>query len=237
MGYKAYDEYAEKYDIWFLKNENVLSSEAALVASCLKDAGRVLSIGCGSGLFEMILKKDYGINVTEGVEPSVSMAEIAKKRGMEVFPGTAEEVSLGNESLEVYDTLLFNGCPCYINDLQGAFDNTKKYLRREGRIVVIDIPKESAYAMLYNLAMTLGTWDHELLKGICPPNPYPIEFVKMALWRTTDEKVKCLKAAGYDNFSFRQTLTTDPHYSDLAVEEPSEGFDKGSYVAITAYKV
>lgn len=236
MGYKAYDEYAEEYDVWFLKNENVLASEVALVASCLKDAGRILSIGCGSGLFEMIMKKDYGITVTEGVEPSVSMAQIARKRGMEVSPGTAEEISLGSEYLEAYDTLLFNGCPCYINDLQKAFDNTCKYLRKGGRIVVIDIPKESPYAMLYNLAKTLGTWDHELLEGACPPNPYPIEFVSMAVWRTTDEKVNCLKAAGYKDFSFRQTLTTDPHYSDIAVEEPKEGYDRGSYVAITAHK-
>jgi len=237
MGYKAYDEYAEKYDVWFLKNENVLASEVSLVASCLKDAGRVLSIGCGSGLFEMILKKDYDIAVREGVEPSEAMASIARKRGMKVFPGTAEEIKLDKSLVGAYDTLLFNGCPCYINDLQGAFDNTRKYLRKGGKVVVIDIPKESSYAMLYNLAMTLGTWDHELLRGACPPNPYPIEFVKMALWRTTDEKVECLRAAGYDNFSFRQTLTADPHYSDNAVEEPVEGYERGSYVAISAIKL
>lgn len=236
MGFEAYDKYAEQYDIWFIKNGNVLHSEAALVAKTLEDAGRTLSIGCGSGLFEMLLAKEWGIEVKEGVEPSESMAEIARKRGMEVTPGTAEQVSTeGREGR--YDTLLFNGCPCYINDLQGAFDNTSAFLKKGGRIVVIDVPKESAYAMLYNLAMTLGTWDHPLLEGICPPNPYPIEFVKMASWRTTQAKLDCLSKAGYGNFRFMQTLTGQPLHSDETVEEPSEGCDRGSYVAIIGEKL
>ncbi len=235
MGYEAYDKYASEYDAWFIKNENVLESEAALVAKVLENSGKVLSIGCGSGLFEMIIKKRRGIIVTDGVEPSRSMAEIAMKRGMNVTIGTAEEVC-APELEGQYDTLLFNGCPCYINDLQKAFDNTAKFLKRGGKAVVIDVPKESAYAMLYNLAKTLGTWDHPMLHGICPPNPYPIEFVAMANWRTTEEKVDCLKNAGYSDFSFMQTLTRFPLCSDESLEEPSQGRDRGSYVAITAFR-
>ena len=50
---KGFDEYAPAYDAWFLDNRNVLYSEVNLVASVLKDAGRVLSVGCGSGLFSV----------------------------------------------------------------------------------------------------------------------------------------------------------------------------------------
>ena len=233
MGYEAYDKYASEYDAWFIKNENVLETEAALVAKTLENAGRVLSIGCGSGLFEMIMKKRWNISVTDGIEPSRSMAEIAGKRGMKVTIGTAEEVE-AHELDGRYDTLLFNGCPCYINNLQKAFDNTARFLRKGGKAIVIDIPKESSYALLYNLAKTLGTWDHPMLRGVCPPNPYPLEFVAMANWRTTAEKVECLERAGYSDFRFMQTLTRMPLHSDSSVEEPSEGCDRGSYVAITA---
>lgn len=233
MGYEAYDKYASEYDAWFIKNENVLETEAALVAKTLENAGRVLSIGCGSGLFEMIMKKRWNISVTDGIEPSRSMAEIAGKRGMKVTIGTAEEVE-AHELDGRYDTLLFNGCPCYINNLQKAFDNTARFLRKGGKAIVIDIPKESSYALLYNLAKTLGTWDHPMLRGVCPPNPYPIEFGAMANWRTTAEKVECLERAGYSDFRFMQTLTRMPLHSDSSVEEPSEGCDRGSYVAITA---
>ncbi len=48
----GFDEYASAYDAWFLDNRNVLYSEANLVARTLRDAGRILSVGCGSGLFE-----------------------------------------------------------------------------------------------------------------------------------------------------------------------------------------
>lgn len=54
---KGFDEYAPAYDAWFLENRNVLYSEINLVAHVLKNPGRTLSVGCGSGLFETILAK------------------------------------------------------------------------------------------------------------------------------------------------------------------------------------
>ncbi len=230
---KVYDEYAKEYDAWFLENQNLLHSEVKLVAHFMHNAGNVLSIGCGSGLFEMILEKEYAISIKNGIEPSSSMAEIARKRGMKVTIGSAEQDILGCDQ---YDTLLYNGCPSYISDLASSFENAYKALRKRGKIVVIDVPKESGYATLYNLAMTLGTWNHSLLKDVQPPHPYPIEFVKSANWRTTGEKVEILQHVGFKNFQFAQTLTTCPCYSNDAIEEPSEGFSRGSYVAICATK-
>ncbi|MBN2272915.1 MAG: class I SAM-dependent methyltransferase [Bacteroidales bacterium] len=228
-----FDQYAEKYDAWFLKNKNVLYSELKLVAHFLKNTGDALSVGCGSGLFEMLLQQEFNITVKYGIEPSKSMAEIAEKRGMTVRIETAED---GDFGLNQYDAILFNGTPSYINDLQKAFNKTCQALRKGGRIVVIDVPKESSYALLYNLAKVLGTWDHPLLKGVQPKDPYPIEFVKAANWRTTTEKVNMLKEAGFSDFAFAQTLTRHPVYSDNTIEEPMEGFDCGDYVAICAFK-
>ena len=230
---KGFDEYASAYDAWFLENRNVLYSEVELVASVLKDAGRILSVGCGSGLFETILDKEYGIRITQGIEPSVGMAEIARKRGLEVTIATAEQADFGNDT---YDTLLFNGTPSYIGDLDGVLHKAYRALPRNGRVVLIDVPKESSYGTLYNLAKAVGTWDHPLLQGVYPPNPYPIEFVEVASWRTTDEKVRLLEQAGFSALQFAQTLTAHPLYSDLQREYPTPGYDKGDYVAITAYK-
>lgn len=229
----GFDEHASKYDAWFMKNTNVLYSEVKLVAHFLKDSKDVFSIGCGSGLFEMILEKDFGISIKEGLEPSQGMAEIARKRGMTVEVTTAEKAELGKEQ---YDTILFNGTPSYIPDLQAAFDKAFAGLRPGGKIVVIDVPKESSYALLYNLAKALGTWEHPLLKDVHPEDPYPIEFVKIANWRTTAEKVEMLQKAGFNNLEFAQTLTAHPIYSNNVAEEPSEGYDRGDYVAICAKK-
>ncbi len=229
----GFDEHASKYDAWFMKNTNVLYSEVKLVAHFLKDSKDVFSVGCGSGLFEMILEKDFGISIKSGLEPSEGMAEIACKRGMTVEVTTVEKAELGTEK---YDTVLFNGTPSYITDLQTAFDKAFAALRPGGKIVVIDVPKESSYALLYNLAKALGTWEHPLLENVHPEDPYPIEFVKIANWRTTAEKVEMLQKSGFNNLEFAQTLTAHPIYSNNVAEEPSKGYDRGDYVAICAKK-
>ena len=230
---KGFDKYASAYDAWFLNNRNVLYSEVNLVASTLKNAGRILSVGCGSGLFEKILREEYGITIENGIEPSTGMAEIARKRGLHVTIATAEEAYFGQGD---YDTLLFNGTPSYIGDLASVVRKAYEALPVGGRIVLIDVPKESSYGIMYNLAKALGTGDHPLLTGVFPPDPYPIEFVEVANWRTTAEKIELLEKAGFEELTYAQTLTTHPLYSNRQEEQPVEGFDRGDYVAVTAYK-
>lgn len=228
-----FDQYASDYDAWFLENQNVLYSEVKLVAHFLTNPGDVFSVGCGSGLFEDILDKEFNISIKNGLEPSEGMATIARQRGLNVEISTAEEIELGSEK---YDTILFNGTPSYITNLKKAFDKAYTALRPGGKIVVIDVPKESSYATIYNLAKAVDTWDHPLLEGVKPRDPYPIELVRVANWRTTQEKIENLNDAGFQNFEFAQTLTKHPLYSNKIAEEPIEGYDAGDYVAICAFK-
>jgi len=228
-----FDQYASDYDAWFLENQNVLYSEVKLVAHFLTNPGDVFSVGCGSGLFEEILDKEFDISIKNGLEPSEGMASIARQRGLNVEISTAEEIELGSEK---YDTILFNGTPSYITDLKIAFDKAYTALRPGGKIVVIDVPKESSYATMYNLAKAVDTWDHPLLEGINPRDPYPIELVRVANWRTTQEKIENLNDAGFQNLEFAQTLTKHPLYSNQVAEEPIAGYDSGDYVAICAFK-
>ncbi|MBN1481678.1 class I SAM-dependent methyltransferase [candidate division KSB1 bacterium] len=227
----TFDEFANKYDSWFLKNKNVLDSEVALLAFFLKNPGRVISIGCGSGLFEKLLQQDYGIEIKEGIEPAAGMREIAIKRGMDVRPGTAEDVDL---EACAYDTIIFNGTASYIKNLQKAFENAYHALKPGGQLLVLDVPKESSYGLLYNLGREIGSWDHRYFIGAVPENVYPVEFVLAAIWRSTPEKVELLRAAGFTDFKFGQTLTKHPLYSNREKENPIEGYDRGDYVCICA---
>jgi ubiquinone/menaquinone biosynthesis C-methylase UbiE len=234
MTYLVFDEHAAQYDAWFMKNLNILTSEVLLVRAILGQPGRTLSVGCGSGLFEDLLRRHHGIDIREGAEPSEAMAAIARKRGMTVIPGTAEQLPCPDA---VYDTVLLNGSPSYIDDLPAAFREAHRVLRPSGHVVVVDVPAESSYALLYNLAAALGSWDHPILRAVKPATPYPVELAAAAHWRTTREKVAMLEAAGFREFEFMQTLTCHPLHSDDAVEEPSQGFDRGDYVAIRARKL
>lgn len=233
MKQSSFDEYASAYDSWFFENTNLLQSEVNLVAHFLKNPGEVFSVGCGSGLFESILKKDFDIEIKNGIEPSSGMAEIARKRGMNVEIVTAENADFG---IDKFDTVLFNGTPSYITDLAGVIEKAYASIKKGGKIVMIDVPKESSYATMYNLAKALDTWEHPLLEGIHPLDPYPIEFVRVANWRTTKEKITLLSKAGFVDFEFAQTLTKHPLYSNEVIEQPIEGYDCGDYVAICAYK-
>ena len=68
------------------------------------------------------------------------MAEIARKRGMKVTISTAEEADFGCGD---YDTILFNGTPSYITDLESVVRKAYDALPEGGRIILIDVPKES----------------------------------------------------------------------------------------------
>jgi len=233
MSSEAFDEHAEKYDGWFFQNQAVLDSEVRLIGRFLANPGEALSVGCGSGLFESLLRRNFGIEINAGLEPSDGMAEIARKRGMDVRPATAESIPHHDSR---FDTLLFNGTPSYIDDLPKAFAEAYRVLKPGGRLVVADVPAESSYALLYNLAVAKGTWDDAVFEGVAPPDPYPVEFAAGAHWRTTQEKIDLLEKCGFEKLEFAQTLTRHPIYTNDSVEEPSEGYDRGDYVAICAWK-
>ncbi|MCJ7627005.1 MAG: class I SAM-dependent methyltransferase [Longimicrobiales bacterium] len=233
MSDQLFDEHATEYDSWFLKNRNVLQSEVELLAGVLKDPGRALSVGCGSGLFEMILREGHRIDIHFGLEPASWMAEIAAKRGMEVKIGPAEELPFDDDS---FDTVLLNGTPSYIGDLRRAFTEAYRVLHGRGHIVVADVPAESSYGTLYRLAAMVGSWDEPSLKAIAPPVPYPIEFAAAANWRTTQEKLDLLREVGFHGLRTSQTLTLHPKFSDEAPETPIPGHDRGDYVAILGRK-
>ncbi|MDO5722124.1 MAG: class I SAM-dependent methyltransferase [Actinomycetaceae bacterium] len=231
MGKAKFDGYTNQYDEWFMANENVFNSELKLLVKALGDLSgkRVLSVGCGSGLFESNLDH-RGI---EGVEPSADMAQIARKRGMEVQVATFEDADLEQDA---YDVIYFNGSSTYIADLEVAYRKAHACLKPGGRLVLLDVPKESAYALMYLLAASVGSYDHEFLAGVMPPMPYPLELVTAGYWHTSESKWQVLRDLGMRDFESYQTLVNNPVYTNDEVEDVVDGYRAGGYVALVAHK-
>ncbi len=230
----TFDEHSDAYDAWFQRNEAVLESELRLVAHVLgSNPGRTLSVGCGTGLFEQLLQKQYGISITEGLEPSPPMGEIARKRGMTVIEAGAEKMPIEDG---IYDTVMFNGSPGYIADLDTAVAEAHRLLKTGGRLLLIDIPAESSYGVLYRLGGAYGTWTDERLRGVLPQDPYPIELAGGANWRPTQDKIDAALKSGFTDLAYAQTLTRHPCFSDTSPEDPVEGYQSGDYVAVCAVK-
>jgi SAM-dependent methyltransferase len=233
MELRVFDQYAEAYDRWFMENRVVLASELLLLKRAVGQPGVALSVGCGSGLFEYLLRTEHGIVVQHGVEPSPPMAEIARKRGMSVVIGVGEALPHADES---FDTVILNGSSGYMKDLAAGYGEAFRVLRPGGHIVVLDVPAESSYGLLYRLAATIGTWDDVWLKGVAPACPYPVELARSFIPRPTPERASLLCKVGFVELGHYQTLTRHPRYSNDRVEEPIEGYDCGDYVAIRAHK-
>ena len=229
---QKFDGYAERYDEWFMKNENLFLSELRLFQKALGDVSgkKLLSVGCGSGLFESYLN---GADV-EGIEPSEDMGRIAVKRGVKVIRfGLIEDADLPDNH---YDIIYFNGSSSYIEDLPAAYGKCLRALKENGRLVLLDVPKESAFGFMYLLGKNLGTYDHKALCGVMPKLPYPLALAASGVWHTTEEKINVLKTLGVRDFSFYQTLIKNPLYTNEEPEEVSEGYQSGGYVAIIARK-
>jgi len=219
----AFEEEAEDFDAWFDKNKVVFESEFLAEKHFLEDPQDAVSIGVGSGLFASRLGIKYG------VEPAKGMAELARKRGIEVKSGTAEDVPYPDGR---FDTVLMSTILSYVKDPQRAVDEAFRILKPGGHVAVSFLAREGSYALLYDLAYLRGRHDPE----ISPEHPYPVKFIRGTRWCSTGEVTAWLEKAGFTDLEYVQTLTRHPRYTNDDVEEPSPGFKKGDFIVVRGRK-
>ena len=123
-----------------------------------------------------------------------------------------------------------------MEDLSPVYGKCLKALKENGKLILLDVPKESAFGFMYLLGKSLNTYDHEFLEGAMPKLPYPLALATSGVWHTTEEKINVLKNLGINKFSYYQTLIKNPLYTNEEAEEVSEGYKSGGYVAIIAEK-
>ena len=219
---------------------NIFESRLALLHAALtaQDPGRILSIGAGTGIFETALRDRFGVEVDDIVEPSPNLARAARDRGLTVLEATSQDADLPPES---FDTIYYHGSSFgFIPDdeLEATFARDFAALRPGGRLILTDVPKESALGILLLTLQKFPNLDHsaydDLISGTSFHN-YRIHTYKPN-WHTIGYYREILRRVGFDPITYLQTVQANPPYQNDAVEQPVAGFDRGNYVATIAVK-
>lgn len=205
-----FNENVEAYEAWYEKYPEVYLSEVAAIKEQflkLPENIKGLEVGIGTGKFAQIL------GIKEGVEPSNEMASIARKRGLEVVNGNAENLPVKDLN---FDFVLFITI-CHLNSAKSAFKEACRVLKPKGSIIIGFIDKDQKIGKAYEENRMRST------------------FFRYANFYSVIQVTKLLKEAGFKDLEYNQTL-----FGNLEeikeVQLPKKGFGEGSFVVIKAVK-
>ena len=200
-----FEDFSEEYDDWFVRNNDKYEAELRALRNFIPAKGKGLEVGVGSGKFATPL----GIKI--GVEPSHKMADKARKLGIHVMPGVAEDLPVADNS---FDFVLMVTTICFVDDLKKTFQEAFRVLKKEGFIVIGFIDKDSELGKKYRA------------------NRDKSHFYKIAEFFSTEEVLACLSEAGFGAFETRQTL-----FPGKDTQQIENGFGVGSFVVIKGLKI
>jgi len=119
--------------------KNVLEKEAEYVYHELKEAHRILDVGCGIGQFEQKLSE---LDIT-GLDNSKEMLEEARRRSDKTFVlGNAENLSFDDSS---FDAVFYVATLEFVDDYQKAIQEAWRVTKPYGKILVMMLNPESEY--------------------------------------------------------------------------------------------
>lgn len=203
---EVYNQFSNEYDNWFEKHPNLYRSELLAMKQAVPKNKTGIEIGVGTGRFAQPL------NIIFGVEPSESMAQLASRRGVKIITAVAESLPIDNLS---YDFATMVTTVCFLNDIPKAFSEVHRILKPEGEFIIGLIDRNSELGKKYEQQKDSN------------------KFYRDAHFHSTEEITELLSQAGFQNFSYWQTLI---QANEDMVEQPLQGFGKGSFVVIKAEK-
>jgi SAM-dependent methyltransferase len=201
---EPFEKNSEAYDQWFERNPAAYAAELEAVRQLMPiNPVQCLEVGVGSGRFAVPL----GIRV--GVEPSASMASVARQQGVQVLPGVAEDLPFADGS---FDVVLMVTTLCFVDDVDRSFSETFRVLRSGGHFLVGFVDLESDLGRQYL------------------ENREKSRFYRQATFFTTREVLAFFKTAGFVELQLRQTLIPG-HGTSVA-----NGYGRGAFVVVRGTK-
>lgn len=205
---EPFERFPNRYEDWFARNQLVYKSELKAIRALLPEDAQGIEIGVGTGRFAAPL------GIDSGIDPSKAMREIARKRGIKAVDGVAEALPYKNNQ---FGFALMVTTICFLSDIDKSLRETYRIIKPGGKLIVGFVDRNSSLGQTY-----------QKHKG---DNP----FYKVASFLTVNEVTSYLKKAGFEDFSFIQTIFHDlDHIRD--VEPIKESFGEGSFVVVRAVK-
>jgi SAM-dependent methyltransferase len=137
---QPFDTYTDRYEEWFEKHPDLYHWEVEAIETLLPYFENAVEIGIGTGRFAIPL------GIRTGVEPYAQMAARAMEKGLEVTPGTAEELPLSDESV---DLVLMVTTICFVDDPKRAFEEIHRILKPGGSVLVGFVDRETPLGRFY----------------------------------------------------------------------------------------
>ncbi len=193
-----FDTEASRYDEWFNSPDGrvIFAQEVACLRGLLgKTVGRWLEIGVGTGRFAQAL------GIGEGIDPSSAILSYASSRGIRTQLGYGENLPYSENS---FDGVLMVVTICFLADPVKAFEECRRVLKEEGRLIVGLVPADSPWGELY---VRKGSEGHI--------------FYSSAKFYTCEEVIGIADATGFIFAGARSCLLTSPDEpaTDLSIRK------------------
>lgn len=203
----VFDALASAYDAWFdAEGKGVFAIEVQALAEVLPSLPKPwLEVGVGSGRFAQSL----GIEI--GLDPSIKLLNMARKRGINVFWGRGEHSPIGDGS---FGTAFFIVTLCFVNSPLKVLREANRILKRSGKAVIGLVLRESPWGRFYQAK---GEEGHR--------------FYRHATFYSYEEVESFLRQAGFEIERVLSTLFQKPG-EVKHMEPPQEGFSSDAGFAV-----
>ena len=207
---KAFSNYVSDYEKWYEEHPEVYESEIVALKEHFRQLPeniRGIEVGLGTGRFAQPL------GIKEGIEPSVEMAQIAMKRGIEIMKGVGERLPYRDYH---FDFVLFVTI-CHLDSIKDALQEAYRVLKSKGSVIIGFLDKDQPIAQEYTERKKRSV------------------FYSDAKFQSVSRVKTLLKEAGFKNEVWTQTLFGSLEEIN-AVQQPTPGTGEGSFVVVRAIK-
>ncbi len=200
----VFDSKYKQYDRWYDEHEFVYLSEVEALKKVVPRNKKGLEIGVGTGRFA----EKLGISL--GIDPSLKMINIAKRRGISVCLGVGEDLSFWQDE---FDYVVIIIALCFVNDPLKVLTEARRVLKEKGKLILGIVDKQSFLGKFYRGKKSL--------------------FYKKATFFSVKQLTDWLEELGFKQIRYQQTIFNLPQ-NIKSLQKPKEGFGEGGFVVISA---